>query len=214
MLTEKVDSGLFIFIDILMDVLYELICSQRFLKSRQKEFVGMYNKALLMSKEGDKLDTFVSQLSRDIAACKLEEFRCTNYSILIMINTLQSADKHKEKFTERLNQLYDAAEADGRVLDIATIQSEIRSFWRTIQRRVTSNVLPPVTRTVRAGYGDVQTAFQSPPQTDLHQRKEIGRHHHPPRKVVVEHLPLLVHTEPCLHRGRRFDRWERGLLFR
>ena len=71
------DSEQFISIDILMDVLYKLICSKRFLKSRRKEFFGMYNKPLLMGKEGDKLDTFVSQLSRDMAACKLETLRCT-----------------------------------------------------------------------------------------------------------------------------------------
>ena len=38
-----------------------------------------------------------------------------------MINTLRSSDKHEEKLAERLNQLYDAAEAEDRVLDIATI---------------------------------------------------------------------------------------------
>ena len=50
-----------------------------------------------------------------------------------MINTLRSSDKHEEKLAERLNQLYDAAEAEDRVLDIATIQSEIKSFWRVVK---------------------------------------------------------------------------------
>ena len=67
------------------------------------------------------MDGFVSQLSRDMAACKLEEFSWTDYSILIMINTLRSSDKHEEKLAERLNQMYDAAEAEGKVLDLATI---------------------------------------------------------------------------------------------
>ena len=125
MLAEKANSGQFISIDILMDVLYELVTSRRSLKSRRKAFFGMYNKPLLMGKEGDKLDTFVSKLSRDMAACKLESFRWTDYSILIMINTLQSSEKHEEKLAERLNQLYDAAEAENRVFNIATMQQEI-----------------------------------------------------------------------------------------
>ena len=81
MLVAKVDLGQFISIYIIKDVLYNLICSRMSLKSRRKEFFGMYNKPLLMGKEGDKLDTFVSQLSRDMAACKLETFRWTHYSI-------------------------------------------------------------------------------------------------------------------------------------
>ena len=81
MLAEKANLGQFISIDVLMDVLYELVTSRRSLKSRRKAFFGMYNKPLLMGKEGDKLDTFVSQLSRDMVACKLESFRWTDYSI-------------------------------------------------------------------------------------------------------------------------------------
>ena len=61
----------------------------------------MYNKPLLMGKEGDKLDTFLSQLSRDMAACKLESFRWTDYSILIMISPLQISDKCEEKLAKR-----------------------------------------------------------------------------------------------------------------
>ena len=57
----------------------------------------------------------------------------TDYRILIMINTLQSSDKHEEKLAKRLNQLYDAAEAEDRVLDIATMQQDIRSFWRMVK---------------------------------------------------------------------------------
>ena len=86
-----------------------------------------------MGKEGDKLDGFISQLSRDMSAYCLEEFRWTDYAVLIMINTLRSSDKHEEKLAERLNQMYDAAEAEGKVLDLATIQSEIRSFWHLVK---------------------------------------------------------------------------------
>ena len=125
MLAKKLSSGKFISINILMDVLYELVTSRRSLKSRRKAFFGMYNKPLLMGKEGDKLDTFVSQLSRDMAACKLVLFRWTDYSILIMINTLRSSDKHEEKLGKRLNQLYNAAEAEKKLLDITTMQQEI-----------------------------------------------------------------------------------------
>ena len=34
---------------------------------------------------------------------------------------------------ERLNQLYDAAEAENKVLDIATLQQEMRNFWRVVK---------------------------------------------------------------------------------
>ena len=81
-----------------------------------------------MGKEGVKLNTFVSQLSRDMAACKLESFRWTDYSILIMINMLRSSDKIEEKLAERLNQLYDAAETENRVLNIATVQQYLPYF--------------------------------------------------------------------------------------
>ena len=82
-----------------------------------------------MGREGDKLDTFVSQLNRDMAACKMETFRWTDFSVLIMLNTLRASDKNEEKLAERLNQLYDAAESEDRVLDITTMQAEVRSFW-------------------------------------------------------------------------------------
>ena len=34
---------------------------------------------------------------------------------------------------ERLNHLHDAAEAENRVLDIATMQQEVESFWRVVK---------------------------------------------------------------------------------
>ena len=34
----------------------------------------LYNKPGLMGKEGDRLDTFVAQLNRNLAACKMETF--------------------------------------------------------------------------------------------------------------------------------------------
>ena len=76
---EKASSNQFITINILMDILYELITSRRSLKSRRKALFNMYNKPKLMGKEGDKLDTFVSQLSRDMAACKMESFCWTDF---------------------------------------------------------------------------------------------------------------------------------------
>ena len=86
-----------------------------------------------MGREGNKLDTFVSQLSRNMAVCKMESFWWTDFSVLIMINTLRSSDKNKEKLAKRLNRLYDTAESENRVLDIATMQQEVRSFWRTVK---------------------------------------------------------------------------------
>ena len=75
-----------------------------------------------MGKEGDKLDGFVSQLSRDMAACCLEGFQWTNYAILIMINTLRGTHKHKKKLAEKLTLMYNTATAEGKILDIATVQ--------------------------------------------------------------------------------------------
>ena len=89
----------------------------------------MYDKPGMTGHEGDCLDTFVTQLNRDMAACKMESFRWTNFSVLIMINTLRSSDKHKEKLAERLNHLYNAAKAEGRVLDITIMQAKVISFW-------------------------------------------------------------------------------------
>ena len=94
---------------------------------------NMYKKPLLMGREGDKLDMFISQLSRDMSACKMESFPWTDFSVLVMINTLRSSDKNEEKLAERLNYLYDTAESENRVLDIATMQQEVRSFWRVVK---------------------------------------------------------------------------------
>ena len=81
-----------------------------------------------MGREGDKLDTFVAQLNRDMAVCKMETFCWTNFSVLIMLNTLRASDKNKEKLAERLNQLFNAAKSKDRVLDITIMQAEVRSF--------------------------------------------------------------------------------------
>ena len=59
----------------------------------------------------------------------MESFRWTDFSVLIMINTLRSSDKNKEKLAKRLNHLYDAAKSEKRVLDVTTMQAEVRSFW-------------------------------------------------------------------------------------
>ena len=90
----------------------------------------MYNYLGLMGREGDKLDMFVSQLNRDMAACKMETFQWTDsdFSVLIMLNMLRASDKNEEKLAERLNQLHDATENEDRVLDIATMQAEVRSL--------------------------------------------------------------------------------------
>ena len=68
-----------------------------------------------------------------MVACKMESFRWTDFSVLIMINTLQSSDKNEEKLAKRLNRLYDSAKSEKRVLDIAIMQQEVRSFWRTVK---------------------------------------------------------------------------------
>ena len=86
----------------------------------------------MMGKEGNNLDTFVAQLNHDMAACKMEMFKWTDFSVLIFINTLRSSDKNEEKLAECLNQLYNA-ERQEKTLEIATMQAEVRSFWRNIK---------------------------------------------------------------------------------
>ena len=46
---------------------------------------------------------------------------------------MRSSDKNKMKLAERLNNLYDAAMSENKVLDTASIQQEVKSFWRTIK---------------------------------------------------------------------------------
>ena len=57
-----------------MEVLYDLISSRRSMKSRCMSLFQLYNKPGMIGKEGDRLDTFVSQLNGDFAACKMETF--------------------------------------------------------------------------------------------------------------------------------------------
>ena len=63
----------------------------------------------------------------------MESFRWTYLSILIMINTLRSSDENEERLAEWLNHLYDSAISDDRVLDMAVVQKEVHSFWRTVR---------------------------------------------------------------------------------
>ena len=53
-----------------------------------------------------------------------------------MINTLRSSDKNEMKLAERLNNLYDATVSKNKVLDIASVQQEIRSFGEPSKRTV------------------------------------------------------------------------------
>lgn len=59
----------------IMDTLDELISSRKTMSTRRKEFFSSYNTPQLMGKEGNKIDRFIAQLSRDVAACKLETFK-------------------------------------------------------------------------------------------------------------------------------------------
>ena len=92
-------------VDVLVSILCELITSRRLIKSRRKSLFQSYNQPGLMGHEGCSLDLFVSQLNKDMADCKMESFRWTDLSILIMINTLRSSDENKVKLAERLNNL-------------------------------------------------------------------------------------------------------------
>ena len=78
-----------------------------------------------MGKEGDRLDTSVAQLNRDLAACKMETFNWTDFTVLVFIKILRSNNKNKEKLTDHLNKMYDSAEKEKRVLERVTMQAEV-----------------------------------------------------------------------------------------
>ena len=125
-LLEKYNTNPNIKIDDIMEVLYKLISSRKSMKSCRMSLFQLYNKPGMMGKEGDHLDTFVAQLNRDLVACKMEKFNWTDFAVLIFIKTLRSSDKNEEKLAEYLNKMYDAAEKEKRVLEIATMQAEVR----------------------------------------------------------------------------------------
>ena len=77
-LYEKYEINPNLLIDDIMDVLYDLISSHRSKKSLRMFLFQLYNKPGLMGKEGDCLDTFVAQLNRNLAACKMEKFNWTD----------------------------------------------------------------------------------------------------------------------------------------
>ena len=77
-LHEKHEINPNLSIDDIIDVLYDLISSCRSMKSRRMLLFQLYNKPGLMGKEGDRLDTFVAQLNRNLAACKMDKFNWTD----------------------------------------------------------------------------------------------------------------------------------------
>ena len=58
----------------------------------------------------------------------METFNWTDFAVLIFIKTLRSSDKNEEKLAKHLNKMYDATEKDKKVLEIVTMQAEVRSF--------------------------------------------------------------------------------------
>ena len=87
----------------------------------------------MMGKEGDHLDTFIAQLNRDLAACKMETFDWRDFAVLVFIKTLRSNNKNEEKLAEHLNKMYDTTEKEKRVLEIVTMQAKVRAFWRNVK---------------------------------------------------------------------------------
>ena len=61
-----------------------------------------------MGKKGNKIDGFVTRLSHDVAACKLETFEWTDYQILHCINTLMANNKDEAWLAEKLTKMYNA----------------------------------------------------------------------------------------------------------
>ena len=97
----------YIGIENIVDTLNELISSRKTMSTRRKEFFGSYNTPGLMGKEGNKIDRFIARLSQDVAACKLETFRWTDYQILLCINTLTN-DKDEAQLADKLTKMYNA----------------------------------------------------------------------------------------------------------
>ena len=100
------------------------------MSTRRKEFFGSYNTPGLMGKKGNKINGFIARLSRDMAACKLESFKWTDYQILICINTLMTNDKDKAKLAEKLTRMYNAHCDAKTSMTLASVQAEVKKFWR------------------------------------------------------------------------------------
>ena len=94
----------YISVEDIVDTLDDLISSRKTLSTRRKEFFGKYNVPNLMGTKGNKIDGFVAGLSRDVASCKLEAFKWTDYQIFICINTLKTSDKDEAKLAESLQK--------------------------------------------------------------------------------------------------------------
>ena len=83
----------FIGVENIVDTLDELISSRKTMSTRRKEFFSSYTSPGFMGKEGNKIEGFIARLSRDVAACRLETFKWTDFQILLCINTLMTNDK-------------------------------------------------------------------------------------------------------------------------
>ena len=99
------------------------------MSTRWKEFFSFYNTPGLMEKEGCKINGFLAQLGRDIAACKLEKFKWAEYQILLCINTLTSG-KDEVWLAEKLMKVYNAHVASGSTMTLANGGTEVKQFWR------------------------------------------------------------------------------------
>ena len=86
-----------------------------------------------MGKEGDKIDGFIAQLSQDVAACKLETFKWTDYQILLCINTLMTNDKDEARLAEKLTACFNAYCEAKTTMTLATVQTKVKKFRRDIK---------------------------------------------------------------------------------
>ena len=79
LLAKCTGDNRYIGVENIVDTLDKLISSRKTLSTRRKEFFGSYNTPDLMGKKGNKIDGFIARLSRDMAACKLQSFKWTDY---------------------------------------------------------------------------------------------------------------------------------------
>merc|ERR1712115_566237 len=141
----------YISVEEIVDTLDELISSRKTLSTRWKEFFASYNTPDLMGKKGNKIDGFAARLSHDMAACKLESFKWTDYQILICINTLKTNDRDEAKLAEKLTKMYNMHSEANATMTLASVQSEVKRFWR--EKKETEDLMYNGSRKPCSGQG-------------------------------------------------------------
>ena len=134
LLAKCTGDNRYIGVENIVDTVDELVSSRKTLSTRRKEFFASYNTPDLMGKKGNKIDGFAARLSRNMAACKLESFKWTDYQILICINTLKTNNRDEAMLAEKLTKMYNMHCEAKTTMTLASVQSEVKKFWREKRR--------------------------------------------------------------------------------